>query len=448
MLNLLVIDDDAACLDDIELLLKGKYKIFKADNSKKGIDILKKENISILILNLKISDSDGLDILKQVHEEVDPNLPIIIVSDKNDVDTVVKAIRLGARDYIHRGISVDLLHQKIISSIEKRTISLQLKTLKDSQERQYDYFVCKSKAMQNVDFEITKIARSNADVLLLGETGAGKDVIAYEIYKRSTRRDKLFVEVSLNSLSDTLIESELFGYEKGAFSGADTTKAGKFEAANGGTIYLPEISDISEKIQAKLLSFMQYKEISKVGPGNAKKIKLDVRLIMASNKDLWQLVKEGKLREDFYYRINVTKLNVPPLRKRRDGIESLSDYFLDIILRKHNKKGITFSQSLIDVMSKYEWYGNIRELKNSIESAVVLSDDDAVLTLNDFPNLTPPPVQDKVNDSSFQAAMIKAKYEYIIKLLSETNGNKSQAALKAGLSRQGLLNILKELGIQ
>ena len=448
MLNLLVIDDDDACLDDIELLLKDKYKIFKADNSKKGIDILKKENISILILNLKLSDSDGLDILKQVHEEVDPNLPIIIVSDKNDVDTVVKAIRLGARDYIHRGISVDLLHQKIISSIEKRTISLQLKTLKDSQERQYDYFVCKSKAMQNVDFEITKIARSNADVLLLGETGAGKDVIAYEIYKRSTRRDKLFVEVSLNSLSDTLIESELFGYEKGAFSGADTTKAGKFEAANGGTIYLPEISDISEKIQAKLLSFMQYKEISKVGPGNAKKIKLDVRLIMASNKDLWQLVKEGKLREDFYYRINVTKLNVPPLRKRRDGIESLSDYFLDIILRKHNKKGITFSQSLIDVMSKYEWYGNIRELKNSIESAVVLSDDDAVLTLNDFPNLTPPPVQDKVNDSSFQAAMIKAKYEYIIKLLSETNGNKSQAALKAGLSRQGLLNILKELGIQ
>ena len=448
MLNLLVIDDDDACLDDIELLLKDKYKIFKADNSKKGIDILKKENISILILNLKLSDSDGLDILKQVHEEVDPNLPIIIVSDKNDVDTVVKAIRLGARDYIHRGISVDLLHQKIISSIEKRTISLQLKTLKDSQERQYDYFVCKSKAMQNVDFEITKIARSNADVLLLGETGAGKDVIAYEIYKRSTRRDKLFVEVSLNSLSDTLIESELFGYEKGAFSGADTTKAGKFEAANGGTIYLPEISDISEKIQAKLLSFMQYKEISKVGPGNVKKIKLDVRLIMASNKDLWQLVKEGKLREDFYYRINVTKLNVPPLRKRRDGIESLSDYFLDIILRKHNKKGITFSQTLVDVMRKYEWYGNIRELKNSIESAVVLCDDDAVLTLNDFPNLTPPPVQDTANDSSFQAAMIKAKYEYIIKLLSETNHNKTQAAVKAGLSRQGLLNIMKELGIQ
>ncbi len=448
MFNLLVIDDDRSFLSDVERWLKDKYKVFTVNNINSGIAILKKENISILLLDLLLPGLNGFDLLKKIHKEIDPNLPIIILSDDGDVEAVVKAMNLGAADYIQKDLGSSLLHQKIISSIDKRSLGLELETLKDSQDRRYDYFICKSKAMQKVNFDIAKIAGSNADVLLLGETGTGKDVIAYQLHKRSKRKDKLFVEVSLNSLSDTLIESELFGYEKGAFSGADSAKIGKFEAADGGTVYLPEISDISEKIQAKLLSFMQYKEISKVGSGNAKKIKLDVRLIMASNKDLWQLVKEGKLREDFYYRINVTKINVPPLRMRRDGIENLCDYFLSISLRKHNKIGITFSPGLLAEIKKYDWHGNIRELKNTIESAVVMADNDAALTTNDFPNLIMPIVQESGDDGTLESAMTKAKIDYINNLLMETNHNKTRAAAKAGLSRQGLLNILKELGIQ
>ena len=448
MLNLLIIDDSVPFLNDVELLLKDKYKIFKAENGRKGINIIKKENVSVLLLDLKLPDIDGLDILRLAHSEIDPNLPIIIVTDFGDIDTVVKAMSLGAADFIQKDFNIALLHQKIIASLKKRELNIELKTLKDSLDRQYDYFICTSKAMQRVENEITKIARLNADVLLFGETGVGKDVVAYEIHKRSQRKDKLFIEVSLNALSDSLIESELFGYEKGAFSGADSTKMGKFEAANGGTIYLPEIADISEKIQVKLLSFMQYKEISKVGPGNAKKVKLDVRIIMATNKELLPLVKSNRLREDFYYRINVLNIHIPPLRERKDGILNLANYFLNIISLKHNKKGLSFSDDLFEAMKRHDWRGNIRELKNAIESAIVMTDNDTILTLNDFPNLVAPLRQYAGNDGSFQSAMHKAKYEYFTSLLAETNGNKTQAAERAGLSRQGLLKILKELGIE
>ncbi len=448
MLNLLIIDDNISFLDDAGRLLKDNYKVFKADDGRKGIDILRNENISILLLSLNLPDPDGLEILKKVHEEIDPDMPVIVLSGDTGVDSVVKAMSLGAADYIKKDIKPALLHQKIISSIDKRRMSLELKMLKDSQDSKNEYFVCTSSGMRKVYYEISKIAFSNADVLLIGETGTGKDIVAYEIHKRSKRKDKPFVEISLNSLSDTLIESELFGYEKGAFSGADTAKTGKFEAANGGTIYLPEISDISERIQAKLLSFMQYKEISKVGPGSVKRIKLDVRLIMASNKDLCSLVRAGKLREDFYYRINVTKIYVPPLRDRSDGVEDLSGYFLSTSMRRYNKSCITFSPGLIAAMKKYDWRGNVRELKNCIESAVVMAENGEVLTVNDFPNLIAPTLQETEKEETFQSAMLKAKHEYFSRLLAEFEGNKSRAAVKAGLSRQGLQKILKELGME
>ncbi len=448
MLNLLIIDDSNPFLNDVELLLKDRYKIFKAENGKKGLNILKKENISILLLDLKLPDIYGLDVLKQVHSEIDPRLPVIIVTDTGDVETVVKAMNLGASDFIQKDFNKELLNQKIIMALEKRQLEIEIKTLKDSIDQQYDYFICTSRAMKKVDLELTRISRENVDVLISGESGVGKDVVAYEIHRRSKRKENLFVEVSINSLSDSLIESELFGYEKGAFSGADSSKVGKFEAADGGTIYLPEISEISERIQLKLLSFMQHKEISKVGQGSAKKIKLDVRIIMATNKELMPLVKAGKLREDFYYRINVVNINIPPLRERKEGLLNLVNYFINILSLKHNKKGLTLDDQVFKAMENYEWKGNIRELKNAIECTVVLSDNDSVLTLENFPNLIPFSNQLSLHDDgSFQSAIQKAKQEYFTKLLDETGGNKTLAAGRAGLSRQGLIKILKELNI-
>lgn len=448
MQTLLIIDDSLPFLKDVEILLSSRYKILKAENGKKGLSILSKENVSAVLLDLQLPDINGIDILKQIHTELDPFLPVLIITDYGNVENAVLAMQSGAYDFIQKDFNRELLFHKISKALERRELDLGIKTLKDSVSGQYDFFVCSSKPIKRLDNEISKVARQNVDVLISGETGAGKDVIANEIYKRSSRKDKLFVQVSLNSLSDTLIESELFGYEKGAFSGADTTKIGKFEAANGGTIYLPEISEISEKIQLKLLYFMQYKEITKVGQGSVKKINLDVRIIMATNRDLKQLVSGGKMRQDFYYRINVINLSIPPLRERKDGIEDLANYFLNLFLRKHNKQELSFDKVLMEAMINAEWKGNIRELKNSIERAVVMADNNTVLTLEDFPDLNYFEESVTENNRTFQSAMNKSKREYFLSLLAETKNNKTKASEIAGLSRQGLIKILKELKIE
>ena len=448
MLNLLIIDDSTPFLHDVELLLKNKYVVFKAENGKKGMNLLRKENISVVLLDLQLPDIYGLEVLKSIHEEIDPLLPVIISTDHGNIDIAVDAMKLGASDFIQKDFSSELLNQKILKALDNRDIKIELKTLKDTIESRHDYFVCASNAMLNVDKKISLFSKENVDVLLTGESGVGKDIIAYEIHKRGPGKNKLFVEVPLNSINDSLLESELFGYEKGAFTGADNSKIGKFEAANGGTIYLPEISEISERIQLKLLSFMQYKEISKVGPGNAKKIKLNVRIIMATNKDLKELVNNGKIREDFYYRINVMNINVPSLRERKDGIDAIANYFLEYFQLKHNKKGIVIGNDLLNLIKNYEWKGNLRELKNAFRNAVILSENNCELKKELFPDLLNSHPIENENDLTFHSHVNKSKAEYLNALLKKVNGNKTRAAEIAGLSRQGLLKILKELNLE
>ncbi len=448
MINLLIIDDNLSFFRDMEIQFGKNYKILKAETGKKGLSILKEENVAAVLLNLQLPDVSGIELLKQIHSEIDPYKPVIIITDYGNIENAVTAMKSGAYDFIQKSFSRDLLIEKINKALEKRELDIGIKVLKDSVDQQHDYFVCTSRAMKNLDNEITKVARQDVDILISGETGTGKDVVAYEIHKRSRRKDKLFVHVPLNSLSDTLIESELFGYEKGAFSGAYSAKIGKFEAANGGTIYLPEISEISERVQLKLLSFMQYKEIIKVGQGSAKKINLDVRIIMATNADLKKLLAQGKIREDFYYRINVINIAIPPLRERKDGIKAFANYFLNFYLYKHNKKGISFDNELLDQIERFRWNGNIRELKNAVERAVVLSEDDNILTIDNFPVLMDFACSDNQNDGTLKFYLDNCKREYFLSLLAETNGNRSKAAEKAGLSRQGLLKMLNELDIK
>ncbi len=448
MLNLLIIDDSIPFLSDVELLLKNKYKVFTAENGKKGLKILKRENISILLLDLKLPDIYGLDLLNQIHKEIDPYLPVIIITDYGNLEIAVTAMRNGAFDFIQKDFDKELLHQKIIKALERRVLNLSINALKESVCEHYDKLIIASKKMQTLDFEITKYAGQDVDVLIQGETGVGKDLIAYELHKRSIRKEKIFVQIPLHTLSESLIESELFGYEKGAFSGADVAKTGKFESANGGTIYLPEISEVSERIQLKLLYFMQYKSINKIGQGNAKKINLDVKVIMASNKDLIELVNNGKLRKDFYYRISAVCLNIPSLRERKDGLKELARYFLNYISSIYNKPGIQLSDEVIDAMIEYDWPGNVRELKNLIQRAVIICDDGETITLDKFPDLNSLK-RESINedDSSFRSAEERFRKKYFLDLLEKTSGNKTKAAEIAKLSRQGLLKILKELGI-
>jgi len=303
--------------------------------------------------------------------------------------------------------------------------------------------------MRAIDYEITKFARTDESVLLLGETGVGKDLIASEIHKRSKRKDKPFVVVSLNSLSEQIIDSELFGSVKGSYTGSIETKKGKFEEANGGTIYLPEISEIPLNIQIKLLEFLQYKSISKVG-GN--KLKVDVRIIFASNNNLEALITEGKLRADFYHRIYVLKILVPALRNRKEDIMTLANYFV----LKHSTRIVgeeyKLSHNVDGVLSNQEWKGNVRQLEHFIISAIVKSDgseiqkstiDELFVEQNDS--------NTELNSNQiidFKSSEKEFKKQYFISLLKQTNGCVSETARVAGLTRQAVYKILNELDIE
>jgi len=447
--KILIIDDNVNFLNDVEALLRKKFKIIKALNGKQGIEYLQKHFFSALLLDLKLPDVKGLEILKTVKSSVAPDLPVIIVTDYGDVSTAVEAIKLGADDFIQKDFDVEVLCQKIINALEKRDLLRNLRTLKEEQDEKYT-FIFQSKEMERINYEIEKIALYDYDVLLLGESGVGKDIVAREIHKRSKRKDKLFVSVPLVSLNESLIESELFGYEKGAFSGADRKiKIGKFEGANNGTIYLPEISKLNENIQLKLLQFMQYKTISRVGrDGRENDIHLNVRVILATNDNLEDLIEAKKIREDFYYRISAIKINIPPLRERKDDIEILTRYFINKHKIKYGKmENYNITKEAIEKLKKYNWPGNVRELENQIVNALTFSNN-SVLDTDSFnlPN-NKKGINNYLNDD-YKTFEIRFKREYFLNILKKTNGNKTKAAKLAGFSRQGLFKILKELEIE
>ena len=446
MQKLLIIDDSVSFMNDVEFVLKNEFQIFKAETGSKGLAVIMKEDINLVLLDLKLPDIYGLDVLEKIHTEVDTLMPVIIITDHGNVQTAVKAMKLGASDFIQKDFNREVLVEKILRAFKQRELNIKLNALEDAFDENTDKFIASGEAMRKVEYDIEKFANQDVHILLTGETGVGKDIVAREIHLRSKRKNKLFSAVSLHTLSENLIESELFGHEKGAFSGADEAKIGKFEAANGGTIYLPEISEINEKIQLKLLKFMQYKEINKVGQKTGKDIKLDVRLIVASNKNLEELVDHGKLREDFYYRIKVVNIHIPPLRERRDEIKNLAEYFLTRLSRKYNKKGLVLLDEAINAMENYNWKGNVRELKNIMTNAVLRADDNQkinpdILPVRNFKANLP------TGDEPYKVSLQKFKKKYYENLLQRTNGKINDAAEIAGISRQALHKILKELNL-
>ncbi|MCL4512365.1 MAG: sigma-54 dependent transcriptional regulator [Bacteroidetes bacterium] len=447
MQKLLIVDDSVPFMNDVEFVLKDKYKIFKAESGKKGLSVLHKEDINFVLLDLKLPDIHGLEVLEKIHTEIDPLLPVIIITDYGDIQTAVKAMKLGAADFIPKDFNRDVLIERISQAFEKRELNIKLNALEAAIDEDSDKFIVAGEAARKILLDIERFANQDVHILLTGETGVGKDGVAREIHLRSNRRNKLFVKVSLHTLSESLIESELFGHEKGAFSGADEAKIGRFEAANGGTIYLPEISEVSEKIQLKLLKFMQYKEISKVGQRSIKDIKLDVRLILASNKNLEQLVEQGKLREDFYYRIKIININIPPLRERRDEIKGLAEYFLRTLSVKFGKKGLELSDEAVKAMENYYWKGNVRELQSFMTNVVIRANDNEVIELDSLPEMPSTSSNETPGDESYRGSLNRFKKEYFSDLLKKTNGVMGDAAEAAGISRQALHKILKELDL-
>ena len=457
MEKLLIVDDDTSFLNDVESLLRDSYSIVKANCGKKSLEHLKVHTVDAVLLDLHMPDMSGLEVLKFIHEDIDPYLPVIIVTDHSQSENAVNAMRNGAYDFIPKGFNRDVLAAKIFKALERRKLEMEAQLLRDGYAASHDKFVFASAIMKSVHLQISKLANVNENVLLVGDTGVGKDVIAFEIHNRSSRRARPFVDVSIKAYNETLIESELFGHEKGAFTGADKVRIGKFEAANGGTIYIPEISTLGENVQTKLLKFMQYKSFERVGLDARKpEIKVDVRIIMATNENLEKLVEEGEMRSDFYFRIVQNKVAIPPLRERVDEIEVLAKYFIGKHCGLTGGEQCTLPAESLELLKGYKWPGNVRELEGMIKTAMIYSED-GILSPKCFTGL-----QNKLNDGvdssglhsllgpkfpKWRVADLSFKKAYYSELLQLSDGNITKAAKLAGMSPQGLRKTLKQLGM-
>jgi DNA-binding NtrC family response regulator len=456
MEKLLIVDDNISFLRDVEMLLRTKFEVVTASSGKTCLAILESESVSAVLLDLKMPEIHGTEVLSRIRSEIDPHLPVIIITDQGEVETAVEAMQLGAYDFIPKSFDLDLLVAKIVKALERRSLEISVSALQNSQAEQYDRVVHASDAMKKVHFEIARLARIDFDVLIIGETGVGKDLTAFEIHRRSARRDRPFIPLSLRSLNESLIESELFGHEKGAFSGADRAKIGKLEAANGGTVYIPEISSLSEQIQLKLLQFMQYKTVSRVGQDPKKpEMKLNVRIIMATNEDLREVVKRGTMREDFYHRISGVWMAIPPLRERVDDIEPLAEYFIGKYFAGNVNEEYRLLPATVDALRAYSWPGNVRELENMVKYAIAFSAP-GELTLDAFPHLPAAPHDSATpcpkcltttfpSFGSYKEAEASFKLAYLSEALRRSNNIVSKAAHLIGLTPQGFRRLLSSL---
>ncbi|MGA9117873.1 MAG: sigma-54 dependent transcriptional regulator [Bacteroidota bacterium] len=457
MIKLLLIEDNLLFLTQFEKLIQDRYKLVAVANPQKALDFLKSGRVSVVLLDLSSPLGTGIDAIEIIHREIDPHLPIIVLVDQGQTEKAVEAIRKGAYDFVPREIDLEHLSAKVIKALERRDLEVRVNALQRGFTEQQNHFIFASEVMKGINFEITRLAHLPFDVLIEGETGVGKDLAAWQVHFRSARREKSFIPISMKSLNETLIESELFGHEKGSFSGAEREKTGKFEAANGGTIYVPEVSCLTEGIQLKLLYFLQYKSISRVGQDPRKsEIKLNVRLLMATNENLEKLVDSGRLREDFYHRIVGVRLSIPPLRERLEDIEPLVNYFLGSMTNNPSGRKYVVAEDTLQALQRYTWPGNVRELENCVRHALAYTDGPE-LRPEHFPNLKKirsgsPALQCLSGNGqkfpAFRDAESEFRKSYFEALLARSDDDVAGAARMAGITPQGLRKILHSLQLR
>jgi len=382
-LGILVVDDNQSLRELLETILKNRYRVITAGTGGEALQVLNEDEVNIVLLDLRLPDCDGLDILKIMKEKY-PDVEVMIISVVKDIDMVVRAMKLGANNYI----SKEFDSEEVLALVEKIEEKIAEKRERDylkGELEQYsglDLILGQSMVMRQVEETLRKIAPLPTTVLLLGETGTGKKIMARYIHQKSHLSNKQFVTLDLSTVPDNLLESTLFGHEKGAFTGAYKQRYGKFELADGGTLFLDEIGCLKYDMQSKLLRAIQDKEIERVG--SSKALKVDVRLIVATNLDLTESVRKGEFREDLYYRINVIPMKLPPLRERLEDITEFVRYFMDKYNKRFRKNVSKITDAALDVLKNYNWPGNIRELENLIERLVAINDNN-VISQEDIP---------------------------------------------------------------
>jgi two-component system NtrC family response regulator len=368
------------------LLQKEGYTVEEAGNGANAIDLFRTKTIDLVLLDFKLPDMDGLAILKGV-KEINPEVEIIMITAYGSIENAVNALKAGASEYLTKPIDLDDLLFKIKKIENKKHLVHENRVLKEALKDRLksEDFIYTSEKMGEVVSLITRIAKTDSTCIIEGESGVGKEVVFNLVHQLSSRRNQPLVKVNCAAIPETLLESELFGYEKGAFTGAFQRKIGKFELANKGTVFLDEIGDLTPLLQAKLLRVIQEKELERLG--GLHPVKIDVRLIVATNRNLEEEVKKGNFREDLYYRLNVVKIVVPPLRERKEDIPLLMDFFVKKYATRYKKNIAGFTRESRDQLIKYDYPGNVRELENMIERAIVLARGDHI-TLEDIPHLS------------------------------------------------------------
>ncbi len=450
--KILIVDDTKSVLSALEILLQFEYKEVKSISNPNQISSFPNlSEFDVVLLDMNFSagvntGNEGLYWLKEIKKRA-PLISVVMMTAYGAIDLAVQALKEGAIDFILKPWNNDKLLATVKSAFELRKSQKEIKQLKQQESnlkqlinQNKNYIIGNSKALNSVLSLTQKVAKTDANVLVTGENGTGKELIAREVHRLSNRKDEVFIGVDMGSISESLFESELFGYVKGAFTDAKEDRVGKFEAANGGTLFLDEIGNISLQTQAKLLSAIQNRVIVRVGSN--KPVPINIRLLCATNCNLDKMVSEGLFREDLLYRINTIRIEVPPLRERADDILVLADFYMNRYASKYGKPGLRINQMAQEKLLNYNWPGNIRELQHTIERVVILSESQVVKPEDFLLNTTKP----MVSKDAVTHTLEEMELQMITKALNQNDNNYSAAADQLGISRQTLYNKLKKLG--
>ena len=444
--TVLVIDDNQSVIESFKVALDN-YNVLATNSGEIALDKIKKEDINVVLLDILMPGMDGMDVLRKI-KELDKNIDVIMVTAIKTVKTAIEAMKLGAYDYITKPFDVDELLESIRKAIERQGLLREVEYLKSelSPPFMFDDIVGSDENMKKVYEMITDVAKSDTTVLINGESGTGKELVARSIHFHSPRKDRPFVTVDCASIPENLLESELFGHERGAFTDATTQKLGRFELANTGTLFLDEISNMDMAMQGKILRAIQEREIQRLG--SQKTIKIDIRIISATNIDLKKAVKENAFREDLYYRLNVIPLSLPPLRERKSDIPMLANYFLQMYSKMFNKDIQDISKQAMNYLIDYNWPGNVRELQNITERLVTLGKEKIIshkrlpldILISEEKGIKPKKL--------FKGAVHQFETQYILGVLEKTNWNQTNAAKLLNIHRNTLIWKINLLGLR
>ena len=440
----LVVDDDAGVRESFRLTLEDHYDVVDVPDGLRALDAVRASQVDLVLLDIRLPEMDGIEVLERI-KAIDEGIEVVLVTAVRTVRTAVAAMKLGAFDYLTKPFEEDELLAVIARALEKRALEREVTFLRGelARARDFDEIVGHHPAMQKVYHLVAQVARTTTTVLITGESGTGKELVARAIHRQGPRRDKPFVAVNPAAVAESLIESELFGHERGAFTGANQRKLGRFELAQGGTLFLDEIATLKGELQVKLLRVLQEREIERVGGTHP--IKIDVRVVAATNADLKEAVARDAFREDLYYRLNVVSIDVPPLAQRADDIPLLVEHFVHRYSRECNKPVDELSPEVLTALREYGWPGNVRELQNVIERAVVLAEG-PVIQLSDLPlDVLLPKHREKVRTADhlpLKNATEEFERQIVLRVLERVGGNQSEAARILGLHRNTINRIV------